>query len=342
MTPTVLYINLSKLAADIRTTTFTPPAKKISLPVDRHKTKIYYAININKPVEVSFCYFDFVVSDALYSLYQAKKATDLSKDSVVVSLGEILRIMSGHPNQTLTATKKNMLRASIEKLMSTHIIIDFSNELKQRNIESTEKCIEGFLAPLEVEKTDSSGEALSYRFVGEMPLYRYASNVNRQIARFPVELMRTSKSDTIEAIEIKHYLIRRLERLRNPKNRVSQPKISYIWNEKTNPNGTNGLLSEVGIIRGKPHFASLPEWRQKVCSVDKTVRSILDDFKAKNYIYGYDSYDDIIYDMPGGITLLPKENPESSTKSRKKTKPVYVADPFLLLQEKKKSQSEHS
>lgn len=310
----VSYINTTKLSSEIRNGNFTPGLRTpISVGSD---LEISYAINMSSGEPVELTYFDFVVCDALYTLYHNKRERCGGK--ITVSLGEILRTMSGSPAQTITEAKKRKLRESIDRLSRTEVFVDFRKEAERRKLKFSPGVCAGMLAPLSPVREGR------YAFDGVMPLFDYAEQIN-QIMAFPGALLETDLPDTNEAIMIKHYLIKRLEMLRNPKNSFSQTKISYSWrgSERGKP---NGLLAEIGIVRSETRFASSGGWRQKVTAVHSIVTHILDGFKARGYIAGYSVFPNPRLNIPGGIEIIPFVVPQpDGTENR-----IYASDPWEL------------
>lgn len=290
MTFSKAYINITKLAAEIRKNNFQPGrhrqvvfvgnGKRESGLPDEEKMRVSYTINLESGAPVEFTYFDFVVADALYSLRHNKE--EMAVRDIKVSLSEVLRIMSGDVSQTVTKAKKERIRSSIEKLAGTDICIDFSSEAKLRNLPGN--CVtylSGPFAPL----TAVEGKPDRYRFNGCMPLYSYAEQIN-QIINYPVSLLRTDLSDTNEVIMIKHYLVKRLEMLRHPRNTFLSAEISLFRRAKSPGSGKwGGLMPEIGISIDS--FSGTESWNRKLRSVGGSVMSLLDEYQKRGYIYGY-------------------------------------------------------
>lgn len=285
------YINCTKLVSEIRKNNFQVGNHKRTIFVGSEKRekdkpesermKVAFSINMESGEPVEFTYFDFVVCDTLYSLYHNKE--ERAQKNITVSIGEVLRMMSGDFGQTLTAAKKQVIRASIEKLAKTEICIDFSEEAKCRRLpQSVETFVDGKIAPL----VPVEGKPDKYRFIGEMPLYYYAQS-NNQIISYPISLLGTHITDTNETIMIKHYLIKRLELIRNPANSYLSTLISYFHrvNNPYEAGKWGGLLGEIGIT--VENYSSPSAWNKKVRSVNQNVIYVLDSFKEKGYIFGY-------------------------------------------------------
>ena len=324
------YINNTLLVSKIRQNDFTVGRSINKLYVgkkdqmeENSQMIVHFAINMLNEEPVEFNYFDFVVHDAIYSILQNQNPN--VNNSVCVSVGDILHLISGNQTQTITPTKKDRIKKSIEILAKTCVYIDFSEEAKCRNDHNkTSTFIYGPIAPLkQVGKTDR------YEFTSRMMPLFYYSDMNQQVINYPTSLLKTEPIvekdkekkavlfNTIEAITIKHYLIGRLETLRNPKSSEKNPQIAYYRRDGNSPNRLGGLIAETGIFpkKVKTNEADL---KRKI-STNNIVTTILNDFKNKGYIYGYE----INYDgrIPKTIKLTP--NPVN-TKEKE-----YVNNPFL-------------
>ncbi|MGN0586306.1 MAG: hypothetical protein ACI4JF_03395 [Oscillospiraceae bacterium] len=301
------YINITKLASDIRRNRFTV-GKRRSIGVGNNGLKISYAINMGTGKAVEFSYFDFVVCDALYSLY-CGRTKGIADVQVTVSLGDILHTMSGSSSQTITSAKKAKLRESIEKLADTEIVIELEDEAAARQLTNCSGWITGRIAPL-AQTAESSDK---YTFCEKMPLYEYAEAIHQMI-NYPTAMLETGGTNTNEVIMIKHYLIKRLEMLRNGKNRFDSNVISYSYRKRDASGEMAGVMSELGIIRTGSSFAAAGAWNKKVKSVHNTVIGILDSYTKAGYIFGYDE----VYDKgtPSGVKL--KLNADKN---------IYVNDP---------------
>lgn len=266
-------INNTKISSEIRKNNFTAGNKMI-VSVGENGLETEYIVKNDKS-EPSFSYYDFVVCDAVYTIYENK--SENSKKGISVSLGEIMRTMSGNKKQTLTASKKKKLRESIKKLSETYVYIKLSEEIKARKIENCNEYIHGKILPLEPVAEDD-GESVRYRLTGNMPLFDYAKRV-RQIITFPVGMLKTEHSDTDEMMMIKREIISHLEILRNTNNNFTQRTISY-YNR-----GSGGIMKKIGIERSD--FSTKSAWNKKIRSVNKAVTDILERYKKVGYISDY-------------------------------------------------------
>ncbi len=273
-----IYINNCKLVKEIFSNNFNV-GKKDSIVVGRNNLRIVYAINPKSKKEVVFSFYDKIVLDGVYTIYENSESAVFNSPTVF-SLRELLHAISCKETQSLSDEKKAALEKSVKKLSETEIIIDCKEEYKKRGIDK-----EGFYCGklLDLEKT--SGKQAKYSLKRAISVFEYAEDLG-QIIAVPPKLFMCNKSlsNTEEVIKIKRYLISRLETLRNPNNSVYETNISYC----RYGNGAQkfaGLMYDIGIERND--FLSKASWEKKIKKVHKTVTDILNYFVDIKYIYSF-------------------------------------------------------
>lgn len=284
------YINPTKIAADIRNNNFNDGGttrellvgnakREENVPADRKMT-VKYRIRTPKDEKPEFTYFDFVVSDALYSIKRSREETPFSEPTF--TLGEVVRLISGNSDKTVTETKKTAVRKSIGKLSRTFIEIDYTNEAKSRRLPLDQNGfakIQGQLVRLRPTTRDDA-----FTFAGNMLLYEYAEAVNQMICYPTFLISKDIGNSTIESISIKHFLIKRLELIRNPNNSFQSHEISLHYLNHKDGQKESGLMPEIGICYN--HY-SVSSWNKKKHTVCETVTRQLDELKKEQYIFGY-------------------------------------------------------
>ncbi len=219
---------------------------------------------------------DYNVADVLYTLRHAKNET--------FTLARLLRELSGDPGQTLTKQMRGELLASLDRLRSTSVTIDCSAEMRVRGRirEDETMILAGPLLAVREEGGDT------FRFDGEMPLYTYCEYTTQMITfpgdRLAVVSEGKKLTDTLENIDLKRFLIRRVEVLRR-KEALGHAKdparqmLSYISFQKG-----SGLLEELGLRR--EDYRSETAWANKLRRLRQTALQILDAFRETGYIAG--------------------------------------------------------
>ncbi|MCM1497521.1 MAG: hypothetical protein NC124_03550 [Clostridium sp.] len=251
---------------------------KKTVNVGRKGSQVMVSYGISK----NLSYFDMTVADAVYTLHMNKFET--------ISAGQVMRVLSGNPQQSLSRSKKREIEESIEKLRETMLWIDCEKEMLARGTDRSFIDSELYRRFLPCEKTPAG----KYRFTGKMPLYEYMDGVNRQMIAAPVEWLRFPnrgkdgdgiKSDTTENVLIKWYLIQWLSVMKNPNNQYTGNKIDY-WNiSYAAPDMYTGMLPQLGEDR---EACSTSAWNRKVERIHKKVVTILECYKEMGYIEGYE------------------------------------------------------
>ncbi|MBR5089029.1 MAG: hypothetical protein IK093_06340 [Ruminiclostridium sp.] len=318
-----LYINNTKLWYDSLLNNKPVKGKKENVRVSRN-TKDNENITVSYTVEEMsepLTYFDAVVSDAVYSVYLDKQASD----KIVISLGELLYRMTGK-HIRLTGEKKRILWKSLYRLAAMKITINCEAENKARGLTDRKSEISGSL--LDVRGIgelfpdgvgDDAELPAEFELAGKSPLFEYAEPL-KQIIKVPVELLDAGRkfSDNEEMIMIKHYLVKRLENL----NRLGKShRIAFIDSK-----------GEVGDIMGRlgereENYKSKSTWLHKLKKVIEKTGAVLDRYVDICYINDYK--------MTGGkkvtsIVLVPAMKWNGRKKDFEK---VYVYDHNIIFSE---------
>ena len=281
MIPKKEYLNNSKVAnfisanSDLYSTEMklnTIPQKQVSVSVSLFADE---KITFSNP---NITQYDRAVMDAVYTLVQNGETTFTPET--------IVRIMSGNMQQDASPQKVEAVKTSIRKLSVIRIRIDCTDELKvRRKIAKDQKAkLESYLLPVESIEVISANHITmtGFRLLRIPALYEYAEKVG-QIIDVPLSLLDTSKDlfDTDEVVVMKRYLIRRIEMMKNGKNRVSSRRIRYEWYD-SKKKSQKGILPELSY-----HSSDFSNWREKKRKLHKMITSILKAFVKKGYINGF-------------------------------------------------------
>lgn len=284
-----VYMNNTKIANQIRKAGRVQKYKDLDQTLNQvnvgrqggERVNVWYVISQKLSV------FDCMVADMIYTITMGP---DWDLIERTFTLKQILRLLYGNPEQALTPARKRELEESVERLCSTQLDINCSEELVQRNIRRLDGgWIRGaFLAAVPAGRC-------RYRILDReccMPLYEYASEVNRQLISFEAKYLNLSSreggenlSKTREVMMIKHYLIRRIELMRNSNNNFKTNEIAYM-RRGTSDTGMMGMLPEIGIDFSD--CSSDTARRHKRQRIHRIVGQILEIYRSMGYISGYE------------------------------------------------------
>lgn len=221
---------------------------------------------------------DLVVMDAVYTL--------MTYNCTAFTPAMVVRIMSGNPAQDVTKTMTDAITERLDKLSSILIAIDCTSEMRTRKIIDPEATavLHGPLLPLQKIQVITGNHHYikpGYQLLRDPVLYSYAK-VLGQIASVPVQLFRVGGiSNSSESIVIRRYLLKRIEAMKNSKNRISSYQVVYEWYDRKTAS-LKGMFPELGYAK-----AEYVNWREKKSKLHRIVKSILDGLIASDYISGY-------------------------------------------------------
>lgn len=240
----------------------------------KRKRDIYITAGIMSSVQIDgqITPYDLAVMDSIYTLF-----VDGLK---VLPIEKIIRTLSGNMYQDITYSKRRSVIKSIEKMIRLRITIDCTDEMIAREEEwSSDLMREQYLLPLNTIKAKDSNEILAYEIEQEPALYKYAGKIGQIIdVRLDIMELRGSLSDTDEVVVIKRYLIMRIERMKNKRNKIISRKISYQWWDK-NKKEFKGLLADLGY-----NPAAFSNWRKKKARIHHIISELLTEYVSVGYI----------------------------------------------------------
>ena len=266
-----IHINNTKIANEIRKIkNLAGIYRQVNVGLEKKKIITSYGMSEN------LSYFDMVVADAAHTL-QVNGFEN-------ISAGQVMRVMSGNMNQSLSATKKKRIEESMHRMMETMILIDCQQEVLARGHIDNALDTKIYRRFLPCEKISEN----KYRFTGKLPLYEYAE-VSGQMIIAPIERLQNPAtegmmSDTWETVLIKRYLLQWLEIMKHG-NSYDGRKIIYFRRAHGGDEMYAGMLPQIDINRGD--YASISSWNRKIGKVHEVVTKILDGYKKLGYIEGY-------------------------------------------------------
>lgn len=241
---------------------------------------------------------DCDVADALYSLFLSEKYFSAENS---FSLRRILTILTGDSRQTLTDRRREALLSSLDRLQQTTISIRCGEELAARGMDRKYGKV-SFDRPrsfLRLEQHNGRYFFPSVQLAEVLPLYAYAA-MTGQVISFPTALLKPraaggkkALSSTAEAIAIRHFLLYRLEVVRNKKSAQEQRKMRTI------ALGRDSQLFRLLRIR-REDYSSL-DWARRCRRVAGLVADALDSLRQVGYISGYTFHEESSVTITGAI-----------------------------------------
>lgn len=285
LNPQKEYLNISKVARYISTNQgLISENEDISLQLTTiPKKNIFVTVNLYADQNLSISnpnitQYDLAVMDSAYTLYVS--------GAPAFTPEMIIRTMSGNMNQTISPQMVGAVTRSLNKLKFIRIRIDCTDEMiARKKIKKGQTAhLESYLMPVKELEVKLGNQKFmhGYQFSECPVLYSYAAAI-KQIIDVPRSLLETNGflSDTDDVVVIKRYLIKRIEAMKNSKNRISSNKISYEWYDK-NTQTIKGMFQELDY-RQKDYS----NWRKKKSNIHQTVMAILKVFSDEGYIKDY-------------------------------------------------------
>jgi hypothetical protein len=181
--------------------------------------------------------FDMSVYNAVCTLFEAGNS--------LFTAEMVYRTMNGLRNSE-SVSKESAAKIStiIEKLMSTKVYIDCEYEIKARGWKDMEQQIASpMINAVKCSVKTPSGTVAAYKLFVKPVIFQY-SQKKKQIINVPFRVMETNKSYEIpdgvivkgvrnseNVIVIREYLVKRIEGMRNPNNKLKSRHILFesIW-----------------------------------------------------------------------------------------------------------------
>ena len=151
----------------------------------------------------------------------------IASGAMVATNRQIYEAMTG--KTTTSPQALGHVTRSMNKLQRTKIFIDYTQQAKAKGFKGDKMVFKGNLLDFqEVEVTFNKNETTSgYKFLSVPILYKYATEVE-QIISVNKELLNVKNlTNTDDSIVFRHYLLRRIEAMKNKKNRIGSNKILF-------------------------------------------------------------------------------------------------------------------
>jgi hypothetical protein len=235
-----------------------------------------------------------VIFDHLKGVSYTKTLTEYDRDIVgaVISLLEagnqtmttdmIYRTMTGNEKAKTTQHNRDEILASLRKLGSTRMRLDATNEAKAYNLNG-KLTYEGAILEWRMVDAYVNGRRLGdcIRILEPPMLWDYACR-KKQVATFTPRLLNTPVSKTTETISIQSYLLRRIDRGKNGKEKTKMITISI---------DTLIKQTSLGIEQGtdEPDECYKVRAKKKRAKIRTHIKTILEYWKKERYISGYEN-----------------------------------------------------
>lgn len=227
-------------------------------------------IKINEK-DSRFTTYDREVHNSICSLHD--------EGLTVFSPQQVYRTMNHlHEGESVSPQSVSAVTRSIDKMRRMEVKVDYSEETKEKHKTlPPEKLkdffvIEGFILSADKIRASSGGhDVTAYRMHSKPLIYEYAQ-LYKQVITVPSKLLGTKDiiRNTPEVIVIRAYLIRRIEEMKNPKNRMHSKNILF-----------QTLFDEIGVKDPAP---------KKTKKVRDAIELLLSHFTDDGYIQGFDFY----------------------------------------------------
>lgn len=226
--------------------------------------------------------YDMAVMDAVYTI-QMEGATKFTPEDIV-------RHMRCDFDRCVNPQTVDAVKESVKKLRQIDMTIDCTKESIRRGIiKKNKRCVlQSYLMPVDVIEVTSGNqvEVTGYKLLRKPALHEYAEKMG-QIVSVPFELLQTDGlSDTVDILMLKKELIKRIEKMKNKKNNVTENKIIYSRQDHNNRDITTGFLEKLGFNR--ENYKSYDVWKKRRRQLCDAVNKILDEWTKEGYIKGYE------------------------------------------------------
>ena len=216
------------------------------------KTQVFLSLEENCGVSLpqNITAYDRAVHDGICSIYAAGNNTMTTR--------QIYEAMTGKP--TKNHQQLGHITRSIMKLRQTLIYIDYTDQAKIKGIDCKKLEFNGNLLKCDgVDITFNNGEIVSgYKLDSPPILYKYALEMGQIISANKSLLSNTKVSNTEDSIVLRHYLLRRIETMKNHKNNMGSNRILFdtMFNYCNIDGNREQLRRKRDIV-----FSMLKEWQ---------------------------------------------------------------------------------
>lgn len=241
-----------KLSEYVVGKTNKPVITYVSIDIDR------YDKNIEMRGVEPITEFDRLVHDAVTSLYRA--------GNYIITPPMINSVMSGRDKIKATQERIESIRESVERMRRTRLYIDYTNEEEMLGKEVKKRTLNSNLLSCDELEVKLNNEVVNaYKLLRQPILFEYA-NRKKQIISTPINLLNAPINNTPDVMVLKAYMIRRIEQMKNPNNKLSNA-ILY-----------ETIYKQIGKIEASKQIKS---------KIKKQIKVLLDYFKETGFIKEY-------------------------------------------------------
>lgn len=217
--------------------------------------------------------YDRAVYNAVTSLYIV--------GNIMITIDMIYKTMIGKKGEESAKIQKhyNSISESMEKLRYTNVKIHLKNEISERkltiyNENMEDGIIDSMLLCWKSITLKSKNHTVTGYKINDIPiLYEYASIISKQVLTIDINVLNTPINNTSNVIILKNYLIRRIEVIKNKKNKQSQNTILL-----------STIYELLNIYEGDKTTKQIEKATSKI---RKDIGDILGYWKGINYIKNY-------------------------------------------------------
>jgi len=228
--------------------------------------------NVQLISPVKFTAYDREVYDGVTTLYEAGNS--------IVSPVMVYRAMNGLTETEPVSDKAiDEVRKSIDKSRFIRTVIDYTDEAKFYNHEIKKTLYEGYLLAANKVMVEAGGKEIeAYKLLDKPILYEYAQ-ISGQILSVPINLLNTrdTVNSTEDVIITRGYILRQIEWMKHEKSNRST-NITY-----------QGVYEELEIFKDNLDEKA---YKEKTFKIRSHVKSILESWRAQNYIGNFEEYKD--------------------------------------------------
>lgn len=163
--------------------------------------------------------YDKAVHDGLCSVLTQNK-------NMIATSRQIYEAMAGK-----TTTNRQAIEHvihSLNKMSMTKIYLDYSQQAKNKGLSFDRMTFEGNLLYFIGVEVETNGQiSKGYKFLTTPILYEYAANIGQIITVNKSLLNIPNVANTDDSVVLRHYLLRRIQTMKNQRNCVNQNKIKF-------------------------------------------------------------------------------------------------------------------
>jgi len=205
--------------------------------------------------------YDRAVHDAICSIYAAGNDIMTTSQIYEAMTGKITRI-----KKTLEKVDESVLR-----LMMSLVFIDYTDQAKSKGLDSPDTILkQNIIYCKGITVNFPNGEyTTGWKLLQPPTLYQYAKDIGQIVTIDKSILSATNVSNTDDAVVLKHYLLRRIETMKNKKNHIDSKRI---------------------LFESMFNYCNIKGTREKLRRKREIVLDILKDWKILGYINDFTTY----------------------------------------------------